>query len=580
MATTTNYLAVHQKGVLTEGSSEVFYKATLECASKVMAEADIARFDLLRSVDNEDEFLLLEVFQDRSRGPDDFKQSQLYQDWREVTEPLMAAPPASSSYTPLFPTPSIWDTNKSCSVENVTDYQSQRPWDGQPLAQSPDGGQGGLLASLYEITVSKMSEDKLVADTLRWCYTAVKEAAVQRVDFLANSANHTSQETSSFLLVVILNTMEPSPPFLQQFLESVAMFITQPIAVGRYMTLYPAPLYYRTPSALTHEGEGQRYLREHLQSQVGAENTAAWGGKRGLGTTNLTAGMFSFQGPKIVMGRGVAATAVRDTLKALKLHRPLIVTGAGGLQRNQALFSAVFPNSTTAADTSNSVDAAVFEYEYTAHAASVSGEPTIEDAQRIVAFAAALQCDAVLAVGGGSALDVGKAVAALVPNAHRDIMDFLEVIGRGLPLERDPLPVIAVPTTSGTGSEATKNAVLKSVTHGLKVSIRHEKMYPVAAILDATLTLSCPPSVTAHVGMDTLCQCLEPFLCCVPNPFVDALAREVTHVLYSLLHVCLDTLYYVLMVDVGRRSSVSLSLINPTATVRDSCRELPGRRDL
>jgi quinol monooxygenase YgiN len=542
--TTANYLAVHRKGVLTEGSSDVFYKAPLECASKVMSEPDIARFDLLRSVDNEDEFLIIEVFRDRRSGTVDFKHAQqYYEDWRAVAEPLMAAPPASSSYTPLFPTPGIWDTNKSCSVENVTDYQSQRPWSGQPLAQSPDGGQGGLLASLYEITVPKRSEDKLVTDALRWCHTTVKEAAVQRVDFLANSDNHISQETSSFLLVVMLNSTEPTPPFLQQFLESIAPIVTQPVTVSRYMTLYPTPLYYRTASALTHEGEGQHYLQEQLQSEMGAANTAMWGGKRGLGTTNLTAGMFSFQGPKIVMGRGVAATAVRDTLKALKLHRPLIVTGAGGLHRNQALFQAVFPTATTPlSGTLNSTDAAVFEYDYTAHAASVSGEPTIEDAQRIVAFAAALQCDSVLAVGGGSALDVGKAVAALVPNAHRDIMDFLEVIGPGLPLEHDPLPFIAVPTTSGTGSEATKNAVLKSVTHGLKVSIRHEKMYPVAAILDPTLTLTCPPSVTAHVGMDTLCQCLEPFLCCVPNPFVDALAREVTFVFHSRLYMRLTEL--------------------------------------
>jgi hypothetical protein len=509
-----------------------------------MSEPDVARFGLLRSVDNEDEFLIIEVFKDRRSGTVDFKHArQHYEDWRAVAEPLMAAPAATSSYTPLFPTPAMWDTSKTCSVGNVAVYQTQRPWSGQPLEQSPDGSQGGLLASLYEITISKTSEDKLVAHALRWCHSTVKEAAVQRVDFLANSANHTSHETSTFLLVVMLNTIQPTPPFLQQFLESIAPVIAQPVVVSRYMTLYPSPVYYRTPSALTHEGEGQHYLREQqVQGQVGVENTAAWAGKRGLSTTNLTAGMFSFQGPKIVMGRGIAAIAVRDTLKTLKLHRPLIVTGAGGLQRNQALFQAVFPNPTTAFATSDNTDPVMTSYDYTAHAASVSGEPTIEDAQRIVAFAAALQCDSVLAVGGGSALDVGKAVAALVPNAHRDIMDFLEVIGRGLPLEHDPLPFIAVPTTSGTGSEATKNAVLKSITHGLKVSIRHEKMYPVAAILDPTLTLSCPPSVTAHVGMDTLCQCLEPFLCCVPNPFVNALAREVIHVLYSLLHVWLYVL--------------------------------------
>jgi quinol monooxygenase YgiN len=94
MATTTaNYLAVHQKGVLTEGSSDVFYKATLELGSRVMSQPGIARFDLLRSLDNGEEFLLIEVFKDRSREPGDFKQSQLYQDWRAVTEPLMAAPP-------------------------------------------------------------------------------------------------------------------------------------------------------------------------------------------------------------------------------------------------------------------------------------------------------------------------------------------------------------------------------------------------------------------------------------------------------------------------------------------------------
>jgi alcohol dehydrogenase class IV len=289
-----------------------------------------------------------------------------------------------------------------------------------------------------------------------------------------------------------------------------------------YVTLFPSPLHFHKPSALTHIAEGQAAL----QSRAHPEESA-WSGRRGLGTTNLAAGMFGFQGPKILMGRGIAATAIRDTLKSLRLRWPLLVTGQGGLHRQAHLWEAAFAGLT---------DPSGVAYDYAANAVTVSGEPTVEDAQRITAFAVSQGCDSVLAVGGGSALDIGKAVAALVPNSHRDIFDFLEVIGRGQPLDRDPLPLIAVPTTSGTGSEATKNAVLKSVAHGLKVSIRHDKMFPVAAVLDPLLTLSCPPGVTAHVGMDTLCQCLEPYLCCVPNPFVDALAREVSGKLLAELH--------------------------------------------
>ncbi|KAJ1396686.1 iron-containing alcohol dehydrogenase-domain containing protein, partial [Ochromonadaceae sp. CCMP2298] len=181
-------------------------------------------------------------------------------------------------------------------------------------------------------------------------------------------------------------------------------------------------------------------------------------------------------------------------LKQLKITRPLIVTGSGGLSRHQDLFREVFPSDGGFENTGDGG----FEntgggFPYSAFAVSVSGEPTVEDAVRISKFAIERGCDGVLAVGGGSALDVGKAASALIPNSHRDVYDFLEVVGKGMGLDYDPLGLIAVPTTSGTGSEATKNAVLKSVAHGLKVSIRHDKMFPAVAVLDPLLTVSCPP---------------------------------------------------------------------------------------
>ena len=122
-------------------------------------------------------------------------------------------------------------------------------------------------------------------------------------------------------------------------------------------------------------------------------------------------------------------------------------------------------------------------------------------------------------------LDLGKAVSGLVTNGE-DIYTYLEVVGKAQPLVNTPLPLIAIPTTSGTGSEVTKNAVLKSVPHNVKASIRHDSLLPKVAIIDPILTLSCPPSITAHVGLDTLCQVIEPFVSCFATPVTDALARD------------------------------------------------------
>jgi len=155
----------------------------------------------------------------------------------------------------------------------------------------------------------------------------------------------------------------------------------------------------------------------------------------------------------------------------------------------------------------------------------VPGEPSTGDVEAGVAAARTGGCDLVVAIGGGSPLDAGKAIAALLTNEGPPL-DYLEVVGRGRALEREPAPFIAVPTTAGTGSEVTRNAVLTASEQRIKVSLRSPRMLPRLAIVDPRLTLSLPPGVTADCGLDALTQCLEPLVCNRSNPCTDGLARE------------------------------------------------------
>jgi alcohol dehydrogenase class IV len=116
-------------------------------------------------------------------------------------------------------------------------------------------------------------------------------------------------------------------------------------------------------------------------------------------------------------------------------------------------------------------------------------------------------------------------VALLLANPG-DPLDYLEVVGRGLSAARPALPCIAIPTTAGTGSEVTRNAVLASSEHRVKVSLRDVSMLPKLAIVDSELTLSVPPRTTAATGLDALTQCIEPYLSCLANPLTDGIALE------------------------------------------------------
>ena len=155
----------------------------------------------------------------------------------------------------------------------------------------------------------------------------------------------------------------------------------------------------------------------------------------------------------------------------------------------------------------------------------VAAEPTVELARAGVAAAREHGADAVAAIGGGSVIDLGKAVAMLLGNGG-DPLDYLEAVGAGRKITQPAVPCVAVPTTAGTGAEVTANAVLASPAHRLKASLRSPLMIPRVALVDPQLTVSCPPPVTAASGLDALTQCLEPFVSNRANPLTDGLARE------------------------------------------------------
>jgi len=155
----------------------------------------------------------------------------------------------------------------------------------------------------------------------------------------------------------------------------------------------------------------------------------------------------------------------------------------------------------------------------------VDGEPTIDMIRLGTQQARENNCEVVIGFGGGSALDTGKAVAALLTNGG-DPLDYAEVIGRGQPLTQPSAPYIAIPTTAGTGSEVTRNAVLGSPEHRVKVSLRSSFMLPTLALIDPELTYNLPPQITAYTGLDALTQLIEPFVSNRANPLTDAICRE------------------------------------------------------
>ena len=155
----------------------------------------------------------------------------------------------------------------------------------------------------------------------------------------------------------------------------------------------------------------------------------------------------------------------------------------------------------------------------------VRNEPSIEDIAKGVEEARAREVTLVIGIGGGSVIDAAKAISGLATNTG-DILDYLEVIGGGNPLTKAGLPCVAIPTTAGTGAEVTKNAVIASLEHQVKVSLRSPFLLPRIALVDPELTYSLPARVTIATGLDALTQLIEPLVSSRANPATDGLCRE------------------------------------------------------
>ena len=214
---------------------------------------------------------------------------------------------------------------------------------------------------------------------------------------------------------------------------------------------------------------------------------------------------FEFSAPqRIVLGVGTRQKAGR---LARELGRRALVVAGRDLKRVQFLLTLL---------ETEGVAATIFQ---------IGGEPTTDLVREGVRKAVEVGADLVIGFGGGSPLDSAKAIAVLLANGG-DPLDYMEVVGKGLPLSQPSLPMLAIPTTAGTGSEVTRNAVLASPEHGVKASLRSLSMIPRVAIVDPELTLDLPPAITASTGLDALTQLIEPLTCNRPNPLVDALCRE------------------------------------------------------
>jgi alcohol dehydrogenase class IV len=183
----------------------------------------------------------------------------------------------------------------------------------------------------------------------------------------------------------------------------------------------------------------------------------------------------------------------------------------------------------------------------------VATEPTLELVSSAVEAARAHQPDFIIGMGGGSVIDAAKATAALLNNPG-PILDYLEVIGQGKPLTQAPVPMVAIPTTAGAGAEVTRNAVITSHQHQVKVSLRSPLMLPRLAIVDPELTLDLPPELTASTGMDALTQLIEPYVSARANPMTDLICISGIHLAALAL-----PLAYKNPADLAARSDMSLA---------------------
>ncbi len=214
---------------------------------------------------------------------------------------------------------------------------------------------------------------------------------------------------------------------------------------------------------------------------------------------------FEYRAPSnIVFGRGAIERIPQ--LAAEFSHKVLLITGKNH-QRARL------------------IERLLMQHHYQVFPITVVAEPTEAMLKDCVNVARQYQVGWILAVGGGSVIDTGKIVSVMLTNPGQ-VLDYVEIIGTGKKIMRNGLPLIAVPTTSGTGAEVTRNAVIRSANKQIKISMRSERMLPRIAVIDPELTMSMTPEVTAHCGLDAFAQLLEAFVTPMSNPLSDMLSRE------------------------------------------------------
>ncbi len=202
---------------------------------------------------------------------------------------------------------------------------------------------------------------------------------------------------------------------------------------------------------------------------------------------------------------------------------PRILFGRGESSKAAALATACGPRGVVVHGT-NATRAAPLLAHLDAIAITCAQEPTLDMLEAALATARAHRPDWVLAIGGGAVLDMGKALAAMIPQPT-PAMDHLESVGPAHPLSAPLLPLIAIPTTSGTGAEVTKNAVIGLPDLGRKVSLRDDRMIARVAIIDPALTDQCPRAITLASGLDAITQVIEPYVSIKATPYTDAITR-------------------------------------------------------
>ncbi len=222
---------------------------------------------------------------------------------------------------------------------------------------------------------------------------------------------------------------------------------------------------------------------------------------------------------EIIFGPGSLQTAVERMADLGK--RFLVVTGSNS-ERARPLLGAMM---------AQGLEASLF---------SVPMEPSLSIAEKGAAAALQAECEAVVGMGGGSAMDAAKAIAALMTN-REGVLEYVEVIGKGRALAHAAAPCVAIPTTAGTGAEVTRNAVLVSSQDKVKVSLRHPSMLPRLAVVDPLLTYGMSPEVTAATGLDALTQLMEAWLSRKASPLTDGFCLEgLVRAARSLPRVCAD----------------------------------------